>query len=835
MTDKNYGIARDPEKLDVLIDKLIESGKPIGFDIESGYTGEDKAGTALLTFHPDWILVGISFTNSTEWARYVPIAHDNGLNMDSVAAARIFWKMLNARDSNGQPLGVAHNAPFEMNGLSRWFRETLSDDPIYGQAVREQDGYFPVLSDTLIEAFMVQEYDPIRVGLGLKGLTKHCFGHQMVEFLDLFKDDTAKAKMKYVRFNTRELTPQVVNYACEDSVWCLSLHQKHYNLVKDMLVFKTEMQLQQVLCEMEREGLALDWAEYERRQVDTKVFQAAMNEEIQSDLSELTGELVNINLGSPKQVGEMLYEKLGYPVKTRTDTGAASTSEKALRAIAKDSVVIQNILKLREVGALLSRYITKYLNELRYAEDGRAHANHKQTGTVTGRLSVDGVSYQQWPKPYHYELKNGMTYDMNYRDFLISPPEHRIIGYDYSQVELRILAGMANETALLEAFAAGVDIHKATASNMMKIPLEEVTKKQRSQGKTLNFAVVYGSGAANIGELLGIPTEEAQELLDTYFATFSKLKGWMDEQKRIGRATGIVTTKFGRKFRVWDYMSSESWIQAKGDRMAVNAPVQGGAADYIKIAMVRVNKAIKKAGMQDKIKLFMTVHDALEFYVHDSVSTQYVIDLIQPCVSYAVSGLPEIRADWHEGYKWGSVAEIKVDDDKQITHYELDDVDEKFYKVEDAYAYIAKKNSEEAALAKPDAVVVDSNVGTPEWSEAIGKVLDARNAERGFVDDDEPEWAHSPKLELDPQTIVLTLSKMPTKENWPKFLAFSKSRPGRDTIVLSTPQGDITLDNTYSITPADQPFLSLMFNGCVISKLVTADENLDDILEGLEL
>jgi DNA polymerase I-like protein with 3'-5' exonuclease and polymerase domains len=692
MPAANYGAIQTIAELEERFDAIIAAGKAFSFDIESGYDGPDAKGLALLVHHPKWKMVGFSFTNSVNWARYVPIAHDSGENIDDVyTAIKLLWKLLNTG------LGVPHNASFELGALARVFREVLSDDAEVGEEVRKNKGFYPVLSDTMIEAFFVQEYPSAQTaaflkmdkpgpGVGLKGLTKYIFDHEMTNFEDLFPDEdtemgplTPKSKKAVARFNTRHIVPRVVNYACEDAVWTLALHLKHYDKIMSGAygermpgLFRCEMQLLRVLAEMELEGIELDWDEYRRRSVDTKVFLDAMQEEIQNELSERLGELVSINLSSPKQVSEMLYERLKLPVKMRTATDAPSTGEAALRALAKKDEVIRRILEYREVKKLQGSYIDKYLNELSYAADGRAHANHKQNGAATGRFSVDHVSYQQWPKPYHYELRNGMTYDLNYRNFLIAPKHHRIVGYDFSQVELRVLAGMAHEEGLLQAFADGTDIHKATASLMMGIPLDDVTDKDRSKGKTLNFAVVYGSGAANIGELLGIPTEDAQKLLDQYFKTFSGLKGWMDSKKQEGHSQGFVETIFGRRYKVWEFEGTDekgSW--SKGDRMCVNAPVQGGAADYMKYGMVRVNKAIKKAGMQDKIKLVMTIHDALEFYVHESVTTQEVIDLVNPMVSFHVpgEGLPEIRADWHEGERWGEVFEIELDEDKQISGY----------------------------------------------------------------------------------------------------------------------------------------------------------------------
>lgn len=784
MADRNYGALRSAAQFEAFADRIISSGKPFGFDIESGYSGPDREGTALQNFHPLWFLVGFSFTNSTEWARYVPIKHDDGDNVDDVVrTAKALWRMLQSG------MAVAHNAPFELRGTGRWFVEVLGDDPELGEEIRACNGMFPILSDTMVETFLSGKYHPLTVGQDLKSLTKHVFGHQMILFADLFPDLPA-AKRKRARFNTLSLTPEVITYACEDSVWCLALHQHpdHYEALKDSLVFRTEIALIPVLVEMEREGMMLDWKEISRRAEESKILAEKMNEEIQKNLSERLGETIAINLGSTKQLSEVLFERMGLPIKERSEkTNEPSTSEKALRSIAQVDPVVKKILQYREIIKLHGSYLHKYATQLNYADDGRAHPNHKQTGAATGRMSVDGVSYQQWPKPYHYELEDGTVFDLNFRNLLIAPEGSRIIGFDYSQVELRVLAGQANETALLKAFADGTDIHVATASNMMGIPIEAVDKKTRAKGKTLNFAVVYGSGAANIAEMLTKPddpvtTEDAEELLEKYYAAFSGLRSWMDERIVEGRQQGYVTNMFGRKFTVWEFQDSRNWIRAKGDRMCVNAPIQGGAADYAKIAMIRADKAIKKAGLEKKIRMFMMIHDALEFYVSDDVDTQTVLDILGPAVSYRVPGLPEIRADWHECKRWGEPVEISRDSEGKITHYSIEDVDQKFFEISEAYAYFENKNaagSEEKAPAP------------------VEKVQEA------------------PQTEI--HTLV-TISQMPDANQWELFKRFMAQHAGLGTLTLNTPEGSVDFQNVR-LTKQDQPAVSSILGGATLSQV----------------
>lgn len=916
----NYGAIKSADQFGQFVDRLIAENKPIGFDIESGYTGPDLEKGALLPFHPNWILVGFSFTNSpTDWARYVPIAHDSGDNVDDIkATARHLWRMLNAG------LGVAHNATFELKGLSRWFRELLSDDTFFGKAVRKCMGLFPVLGDSMLQIFLLAELPPAGPGggpgLNLKDTTEYTYGHKMVHFPDLFPVEdsdlgpgTKKAKLRFIRFNTRNLVPAVIEYACEDSLWCLRRYldempkilapNQNPDKPGRKFMYDVEMALMKVEVEMEIEAILLDWNKIHDKSLETARFRDLMNEEILANLSERLGENININLGSVPQLSNILFDRLGLPVKERSKkTNAPSTGESALRAIAKADPVIKRILEYREVVKLYGSYLNKYDTELNYAGNGRAYPNHNQTGALTGRFSVDGVSYQQWPKPYHYELQDGTTFDMHFKDLLISPPGFRIMGYDFSQVELRFLAGQAQETSMLEAFAAGVDIHKATAAMMFKIPVEQVTKKIRANGKTLNFAVVYGSGPENIAEMLATPEnpvtkEDAQELLDLYFATFPKLKGWMDQRVVEGHEQGFVETLFGRKFTVWEYQATNSYIRSKGDRMCVNAPIQGGAADYMKIGMVRVNKAIHAAEDEGRIpvggiRLVMTIHDALEFYVMDEVDSQTVIDIVQPAISFPVKGLPiEIRADWHEGYRWGSVIEIKQSSEKKISTYGIEDVDQEFDNIESAYLYLAEKDhkalSEVWPHAPRDLIERDSVLGDfeapkvtpvliekgsdehldailsqrqePQVEEIVLQLTANRPGEKfspieetseevltseASEDDcpmalteEEPPWLHSPASvrEAQAEKVLLEVSQMPNAKNWAVFKEFVTEHPGESMLELNTPEGSLTLDQKVSVTAADQPILSLLFQGASLKFFFNEDISIDSLTEGIAL
>jgi DNA polymerase I-like protein with 3'-5' exonuclease and polymerase domains len=872
MAGEYYEAITSADKLDLFVQRVIDSGEEFAFDIESDHhwpspkTPQPKG--ALLTEYPGWFIVGFSFTHTLDGAFYVPINHQPGGNIDNpVQAAKAYYRLL----ETGR--GIAHNAQFDVKGSARWFRDTLSNDPEYGPKIAENYGILYPKSDTQIEVFVDAETKPAGPmrgpGLALKALVKHYFDHDQKEFSSLFPEvNGKKVPANKQRFSMLEVSPQVVSYASEDAKWTLALHKLFMPKIKadpDVTrIYQMEMALVPTLLDMEIEGLALDWGRIAIKHREVEKFEQRWAEQIMEDLSERLGEVININLSSPPQVSDILFDRLHLPIKMRSKkTGNASTGVKALQAIAKEDPIVKSILQFREIKKLRTSYLKKYETELSYASNGRAYANHKATGAATGRLSVDGVSYQQWPKPYHYVLRDGTRFDLNFKDLLVAPENHRIVGYDFSQVELRIAAGMSGEKNLLDAFNSGIDIHKATASTMLKMPLVEITKKERSIGKTLNFATFYGTGPANVAEMLTSPerpvtTEDAQAMLDAYFVGFPQLRTWMDGKLAEGKRTGMVRTHFGRKYRIWDYEMPEKWQRSKGDRMCINAPVQGGAADYMKLGMVRVRHAIKKAEAEGRIpknsiRLVMTIHDALEFYVHDDVSTQTVIDIVQPAVSFPVPGFPdiEILAEWHEGIRWGSVIEIKMDAQKQITHYEIEDVDQEFPTLEYAYNYLASKNLKVEKGPAPQAGLAagedapedeaeeefDENAPSPSWGDKVlvpdyertSLAIDRPEAEahHDVPDDaDEPPWARRPSVDVQPEPVdqgtaepaprarvaVVTLSAMPTQDSWQAFKRWLAQHMGEQTVRVVTPEGPVELDG-FAVVEEDQPVLSLMLHG----------------------
>lgn len=655
MTSKNYGYIADPDEAIALVERLIAEGKPIGFDIETGYQGPDKEKAQ---FHPEEaFIVGFSITNSLNWARYVPMMHDFGENIDPEAMAPVLWKFAQSG------LMVPYNAKFEMRFMAAYFRQYIPDCG---------DGYFSVYADPMIMAHSTGNYKVH----ALKPLTKEVFDHQMITFDELFPDGQTKKQRDSQRFNILELTPKVVTYACEDALWCLAHLENLWDLVKDSFIYKIEMGVLPIICRMEDYGIAINWAKLKEALDSAKEFKDLLYTEIMEDLSALLGREVILNLGSAQQLQKLLYEDLQLTTNRLTkgsrdsDVKKMSTDAVALETLAKSNEVVAKILYWKKMHKLISSYLDKYEKNYLYDfETYRLHPSNLQCGTVTGRFSVMDPNYQQLPKSYHYELRSGYRFDLNFRDLFTVPEGYYGLGFDYANQELRVMAGESQEPNLLDAFNNGKDVHKLTASFLLGKPIEEITKQDRQDfGKRMNFALTYEQGVKSFSEYLSIPIEEAQLLRDQFFTLYSQIPEYTAAIKKKARRDGYVTNKFGRKIVLWDYADSRKFMQEKGDRNAVNYPIQGaGTGDYTKIAMVRANNIIQNDPyLKDKVILVMNIHDALEFYVHESVAPEYVISKLHDAVVFPVQGWPRIEAEWHMWTHFGQQEEVWVAEDGSL-------------------------------------------------------------------------------------------------------------------------------------------------------------------------
>jgi len=403
----------------------------------------------------------------------------------------------------------------------------------------------------------------------------------------------------------RDLDPKdVYEYACEDADITLQLKNKLEDELKqhncEDLFYHIEMPLMPVLAEMEMNGVCLDTASLAET---SKQFTTRMNE-IEARIYELAGQ--QFNIASPKQVGEILFDKLKIVEKAKkTKTGQYVTSEEVLQQLKNKHEIVADILEHRGLKKLIGTYIDA-LPKLINPRTGHIHTSFNQTITATGRLSSSDPNLQNIP----IRGEDGKEI----RKAFIPEPGCLFFSADYSQIELRVMAHLSQDPQMIEVFREGKDLHAATAANIYKKPIEEVTRDERTKSKRANFGIIYGITVFGLAERLDIPRDEAKMLIDGYFETFPQVHDYMEKSKEIARKQGYVTTLFGRRRYLPDINSANSVVRGFAERNAINAPIQGTAADIIKVAMIHIFQRFKTEGI--KSKMILQVHDELNFSVY---------------------------------------------------------------------------------------------------------------------------------------------------------------------------------------------------------------------------
>ncbi len=394
-------------------------------------------------------------------------------------------------------------------------------------------------------------------------------------------------------------------YAVEDADITFQLAQHFRPELKqadtEKLFREIEIPLLRVLADMELEGINLD-----------KAFLNSLSTDLNKDIANLETKIYEeageeFNIGSPKQLGEILFDKLKLVDKPKkTKTGQYSTAEDVLSYLAKDHDIIQNVLDYRGLAKLKSTYVDA-LPEQVEPSTGRVHTDYMQTVAATGRLSSNNPNLQNIP----IRTERGRQVR---KAFVPRDGDHTLLAADYSQIELRIIAALSEETTMIEAFKNGEDIHASTASKVFDVPLEEVTREQRSNAKTVNFGIIYGVSAFGLSNQTDLSRSESKELIDTYYKTYPKLRNYMSEQVDFARENGYVQTVLGRRRYLKDINGSNAIVRGAAERNAVNAPIQGSAADIIKIAMINIHKKLEEGNY--KSKMLLQVHDELVFDVY---------------------------------------------------------------------------------------------------------------------------------------------------------------------------------------------------------------------------
>ena len=407
---------------------------------------------------------------------------------------------------------------------------------------------------------------------------------------------------------------QQTEYAVEDADITLQLKEHFAPELKETktatLFEDIEIPLLRVLADMEIEGINLD-----------ETFLQSLSGELDNDIKQLENKIYTeageeFNIASPKQLGVILFEKLKLVNKPKkTKTGQYSTAEDVLSYLAKDHKIIQDILDFRGLTKLKSTYVDALPTQVN-KNTGHVHTDYMQTVAATGRLSSNNPNLQNIP----IRTERGRQVR---KAFIPRNEEYILLAADYSQIELRIIAALSKEETMIEAFKNGEDIHSSTAAKVFNVPLEEVTREQRSNAKTVNFGIIYGVSAFGLSNQTSLSRSEAKDLIDTYYKTYPKLRNYMSEQVDFARDNGYVQTVLGRRRYLKDINSANAIVRGAAERNAVNAPIQGSAADIIKIAMINIHKKLKQGSY--KTKMLLQVHDELVFDVYkpelDTVKT----------------------------------------------------------------------------------------------------------------------------------------------------------------------------------------------------------------------
>jgi DNA polymerase-1 len=403
----------------------------------------------------------------------------------------------------------------------------------------------------------------------------------------------------------RDLSPTLVyEYAAEDADVTLRLKNKLEPELKRLecedLFYNIEMPLMPVLAEMEMNGVCLDTDSLK----ETSNILNTRLKEIEHRIYELAGK--SFNIASPKQVGTILFDELRIIEKPKkTKTGQYVTSEEVLQQLKNKHEIVAEILEYRGITKLLGTYIDS-LPQLINPRTGHIHTSFNQTVTATGRLSSSDPNLQNIP----IRGEDGKEI----RKAFIPEPGCLFFSADYSQIELRVMAHLSNDQEMIKVFREGKDLHAATAANIYKKPIEEVTRDERTKSKRANFGIIYGITSFGLAERLDISRDEAKQLIDGYFATFPEVHDYMEKAKLTAREKGYVTTLYGRRRYLPDINSANSTVRGFAERNAINAPIQGSAADIIKVAMIRIHNRFKAEGIRSK--MILQVHDELNFSVY---------------------------------------------------------------------------------------------------------------------------------------------------------------------------------------------------------------------------
>lgn len=524
-------------------------------------------------------IVGASISFNAGTAYYLPCGHDYIGAPAQLRRAELLSALKPILEAE-RPQKILQNAKYDMTVLAQ-----------AGITLRG------VAFDTMLESYVINS---VAGRHNMDDLAARHLDHKTVSF-----EEVAGKGAKQLTFNQIEIEA-ASHYACEDADITLRLHQTLYPQLEQTqslatLFHEIEMPLVQVLSTIERRGVLLD--EQRLRQHSRELGKTL--QQLEQEAYQLAGG--EFNLSSPKQLGEILYNKLGLPVLKKTPKGQPSTAENVLEELALNYPLPKLLMQWRSLNKLKTTY-TDTLPEMINRATGRVHTSYHQAVTATGRLSSSDPNLQNIP------VRNAEG--RRIRQAFIAPAGYKILAADYSQIELRIMAHLSQDQGLLNAFASGQDIHRATASEVFNTPLADVTSEQRRSAKAINFGLIYGMSAFGLARELNIGRAQAQEYIDLYFARYPGVARYMEDTREQAKSQGFVETIFGRRLYLPDINAKNGALRQAAERTAINAPMQGSAADIIKRAMIIVEREMQTSGFDARV--IMQVHDELVFEVHEN-------------------------------------------------------------------------------------------------------------------------------------------------------------------------------------------------------------------------
>ncbi len=544
----------------------IEAAELVALDTETTSLDEMQAQ-----------IVGLSFSVTPGEAAYIPLTHDYPdapaqLPRDEVLARLKPWLENGAKQKLGQHV--------------KYDRHVFANHGV------EVQGY---AHDTMLQSYVLEVHKPH----GLASLAERHLGRSGINYEDLCGKGAHQ-----IKFNQVDVA-KAAEYSCEDSDQTLDVHRVLWPQLqaneKLRFIYALEMQSSETLYRIERNGVLIDAPMLARQsgELGARILQ------LETEAHELAGQ--PFNLGSPKQIGEIFFSKLGLPVVKKTPSGAPSTDEEVLEKLAEDYPLPAKILEHRGLSKLKGTYTDK-LAQLAHPKTGRVHTHYAQAVAVTGRLSSNDPNLQNIP----VKTAEGRRV----REAFVAPAGSLIASADYSQIELRIMAHISEDEALLRAFTEGLDVHRATAAEVFGVPVDQVSSEQRRYAKVINFGLIYGMSSFGLARNLGIETKAAAAYIDRYFQRYPGVKNYMDATRLSAKSKGYVETVFGRRLYLPEINSPNGPRRGGAERAAINAPMQGTAADLIKLSMNTVQQVLDAE--KRATKMIMQVHDELVFEVPEA-------------------------------------------------------------------------------------------------------------------------------------------------------------------------------------------------------------------------